>query len=539
MYRLIIADDESDVREGILQEIDWEKHGFEVAATAENGKEAYELVEKLVPDIVITDIKMPFMDGLSLSELIRQKYPATRIVILTGFDEFEFAQKAVKLRIDEYVLKPFSSQELINVLIKLKLQMDEEVAQRKNVQKLREHYNQSLPILKANFLTLLITRKIDENEILNKAGTFNIDLNAKGFIVSVVNIDGGAREQKPDGPGLLEDRDLALFAVLNVTGELIEKHRLGIVFIHNGDIVVLSLSEDCESDTAVSNTLTVLEEVRYCVEKYLGLSITVGVGTFCGGVSGISASFKDARLALDYRQVLGNNRVIYINDLESRCAKRPVFDELKEEALASTIKVGTADGVVRLVDTLFNELSEGDVSYKDYQIYLMEITMSILKTAKDAGIEFSRVMDADLNLFTDIYRFDSLQAAKDWILGICARITDIIARDRQGNFQQLVKSAKDFIRNHFHESDMTINKVCKYLHISPGYFSTVFKRETKMTFLNYLVQLRMETARELLRMTELKSFEIAEKVGFSDANYFSNSFKKYTGVSPSEFRNRK
>ena len=127
-------------------------YGFEVIGITDNGKEAYDIVDKLLPDIVITDIKMPFMDGLTLSELIKQKYPATRIIILTGFEEFEFAQKAVKLHIDEYVLKPFSCQELINVLVKIKLQMDDEIAQKKNIQKLREHYNKSLPILKANFL---------------------------------------------------------------------------------------------------------------------------------------------------------------------------------------------------------------------------------------------------------------------------------------------------------------------------------------------------------------------------------------------------
>jgi two-component system, response regulator YesN len=529
MYKLVLVDDECDVREGILQEIDWQMYGFEVIGIAENGKEAYDIVDKLVPDVVITDIKMPFMDGLVLSELIKQKYPATRIIILTGFDEFEFAQKAIKLHIDEYVLKPFSSQELINVLIKIKSQIDDETAQKKNIEKLREHYNKSLPILKANFLTLLITRKLNESEIFSKSNSFNINLNAKGFIVSVINLDKNTGDN-------FADKDLSLFAVLNIAEEIIEKYCLGIVFIHNGDIVILSVSQENESDTVINNTLTTLEEIRYCVEKYLKSTITIGVGAFCSDVSEINYSYKDAIMALDYKMILGNNRIIFINDLESRSTKITVFDELKEEALTSSIKVGTVAIVTRIIDTLFNELKEANVSYKEYQIYLMEILTSVLRIAKDSDIDLNNIMDANFNLFAEICRFDNIQEARNWTLGICTKIMDIISSNRQDNCRHLVKMAKDYTRDHFHDCDITINKICKYLHISPGYFSMIFKKEEKITYLNYLVHMRMEAAKELLRTTELKSFEIAERVGFSDANYFSNSFKKNFGISPSEYR---
>lgn len=550
MYKLILVDDESDVREGILQEIDWGLYGFEVTGIAENGKEAYDLVDKLVPDIVITDIKMPFLDGLTLSEMIKQKYPATRIIILTGFDEFEFAQKAVKLHIDEYVLKPFSSQELVNALLKIKLQMDEEVALKNNILRLRQHYINSLPILKANFLTLLVTSKLSDNEILDKSNNLNINLNAKGFIASVISIDkpscsnsteplNSQADQNPDALNLLEDKDLTLFAVLNIVEELAEKSDMGIVFIHNGNIVILSRSDEKENEAAISNTLTILEEIRYSIERYLMLTVTIGVGNVCSTVSGISYSYKDAELALDYKVILGNNRIIFINDLESRSAKKAVFDELKEEALTCCIKVGTVVKATEIIDAFFNELIESNASYKEYQIYLMEILISVHKIAKDSDIDLNCIMDTNSNLFSDIYRFDNLQDARNWILGICTRLMNIIAGNRQDNFRQLIRSAKDFTRDHFHESDITINKLCKHLHISPGYFSTIFKKETKMTYLAYLVQLRMETAKELLRMTGLKSFEIAERVGFSDANYFSNSFKKYIGISPSEYRNKK
>jgi two-component system response regulator YesN len=550
VYKLVLVDDENDVREGILQEIEWEAIGFEVVGTAENGKEAYDLMERLAPDIVVTDIKMPFMDGLVLSELVRQKYPAIRIIILTGFDEFEFAQKAIRLRVDEYVLKPFSSQELVQVLVRIRQRMDEEAAEKRDIMKLRELYNESLPVLKANFLTLLITKKLEEGEILDKSDKLGINLCKKGFLVSMLRLDlprfnsseeqaAGGQEEGKEADNLVGDGDLALFAVLNITGELVEKHGLGIVFIHNGDIVVISLSEEEESDAVIARTLDVLEEIRYSVEKYLGLTVTAGVGTFGNSVAGISNSYKDAGLALDYKFLLGNNRIILISDLEARGAKKAVFDELKEETLACCIKVGAFSKVTKLIDAVFNDLAEAGASFKECQVYLMEIMTSVLKIAKDSDIDINCIIDDTFNLFPEICRFNNLQEARNWTLGICTKVMEIIAGNRQDNCRQIVSNAREFTRTHFHESDLTINKVCGHLHISPGYFSTIFKRETKSTYLAYLVQLRMDTAKELLRMTELKSFEIAERVGFSDANYFSNSFKKYTGLSPSEFRNRK
>lgn len=206
MYKLILVDDEEDVREGVSQEIDWHEYGFEVLAKAENGKEAFDLVERLRPDVVVTDIKMPFMDGLQLAEAIRRQFPATRIIILTGFDEFEYAQKAVKLHIDEYVLKPFSAVELIDVLIKVKNRMDEEAAHRENNQLLRESYRKSLPVLREVFLSSLLTRQLPREDTLAKAAEYGVQLHGSEFLISVMCLD----QKKKD------EQQILLFAVKNI-----------------------------------------------------------------------------------------------------------------------------------------------------------------------------------------------------------------------------------------------------------------------------------------------------------------------------------
>ncbi|WP_201319293.1 response regulator [Paenibacillus sp. EPM92] len=541
MYKLILAEDEEDVREGIVQEIDWARYGFEVADTAENGKDAMELIERWVPDVVVTDIKMPFMDGLQLSEWIRERYPTTKVIILTGFDEFEYAQKAIKLQIDEYVLKPFSAQELIDVLVKIKEQIDEETERKKNMLTLQEHYRQSLPVLREVFLSSLVTRKLPRRQIEEKCRNYQIELDGDAYVVSVISLDKPGEEEPGAGQSaeslrFSNDMELKAFAALNVTEEIADKHNLGLVFLHNGQLVAITIHRDEANEPAIKKTLTIMEEVRQSIEKYLKFTVSIGIGTVCRDVTDLSYSHQDAELALDYRLILGGNRLISIDDVETRFVEKLRFDELKEHALIRCLKVGTTQEMQETVDSLFEGIVDLQVSVKDYQIYLMEILTAILKAAKDARADLDAIFGADFMPLAELHRFAELQEAKSWVVGLCTRLMQAIASDRQCTYKSLVDQAKEYTLNHFHESDISINKVCGHLHISAGYFSSIFKKEAKMTFGAYLMHIRMEAAKELLRTTDLKAFEIAEKVGYTEPNYFSFSFRKHVGVSPKEYR---
>ncbi|ULL13944.1 response regulator [Paenibacillus sp. H1-7] len=543
MYRLLLVEDEEEVRESVIHEIDWAGCGFEVVDTAENGKEAAELFEKWMPDVVVTDIRMPFMDGLQLSEWIRSKYPTTRIIILTGFDEFEYAQKAVKMHIDEYVLKPFSSQELINALVKVKRLIDEETSRRENVQTLQEHYRQSLPVLREVFLGSLINRKLPKAEIEEKSLNYNIRLLGEGYVVSVLSMDNPEAGEQALARGMSQslkyskDNELKLFAVLNISEEIVNKYGLGIVFIHGGNLVLLTVADHEDRETIMKCTLTVLEEIRQSIEKYLKLSVTTGVGTVTADIANVSYSYKDAVLALDYRLILGNNRIICIDDVEQRMLEKLRFDELKEHALIRCIKVGTLQEMKELVDDLFHGIADTPVSFKDYQIYLLEMLTAILKAAKDSNVDLDTALGSAFHPFAEIHKLTNPQEAKQWIADLCTRMMTRIVTERQSSYKSLIDKAKEYVQGHYQESDISIQKVCGHLHISAGYFSGIFKKETKMTFVNYLMHIRMEAAKELLRTTDMKTFEIAEKVGYAEPNYFSFSFRKHVGVSPKEYKN--
>ncbi|QSF43134.1 response regulator [Paenibacillus tianjinensis] len=544
MYKLILAEDEEDVREGIIAQIDWAKYGFEVVDSAENGREATEAIDRLLPDVVVTDIQMPFMNGLQLAEWIRSRHPNTKIIILTGYDEFEYAQKAIKLQIDEYILKPFSSQELIDVLLKVKATIEAEIADKENVYVLSEHYRKSLPVLREQFLSSLVSRRLPLQEITDKSAEYGINLDGKQFQASVISIDyiraGQSREAAAGRPVSLRDtgdHNLQLFAILNIAEEICQKHGTGRVFIHRDEVVLLSVSKEPDETEITGHTFAILEEIRQNVQHFLKLTVTAGAGTVCQSASMLFNSFSDAMQALDYRLILGNNRVIWIEDVESRSNQMLVFDELTRQSLIRTIKLGTVQELKEVMDELFGGLDTAHVSTQDYQIFLLEIITSILRVAKESGSETANFIVPNMATLTDMNKFNNMGEAKQWIINVCTGLMDSIASGRQSSYKQLIDQAKEYIRSHYEESDISIGRVCQHLHISTGYFSSIFKKEMKMTFVSYLLQIRLEAAKELLRSTELKAFEIAEKIGFADPNYFSFCFRKKYGQSPKEYKN--
>lgn len=550
MYTVLVAEDEFEVREAIVSGTDWAGLGFQVTDSAENGQEAWELFAKGVPDLLLTDIRMPFMDGLQLAERVKRQYPGTRVVILSGYDEFEYAQRALKLSVDEYVLKPFSSGDLANVLVKVRTVLDEEAAEKRDMEQLREHYRRSLPVLRENFLATLMMRPLKRKELEEKSALYDIQLTGVSFQVAVVSLDAaGPREQGQTGAVLggeprreqapstiSEDQELLLFASLNIAEEIVESRNLGRVFLHQGQVVLLTIAQQGDLQAVSAATMAAAEEIRQAIERYLKQTVTIGIGVVIQEPAGLSYSYKDAVLALDYRVILGGNRVISIADVEQRHVEKVRFDELKEQSLVRCLKTGTAEELKEIVEGLFQGLAEAPVSVKEYQLYLMEIVTAVLRAAKDADADLDDLFGDNMATLAELYRFRTLAEAKAWLLGICTRLMGSIAVVRQSAFHNLVEEAIAYTRTNFGDSELSINKVCGRLHISAGYFSSIFKKETKLTFIAYLQHIRMEAAKELLRTTDLRALEIAEKVGYAEPNYFSFSFKKHVGMSPKEYR---
>jgi len=463
-----------------------------------------------------------------------------KTVVLTGFDDFKFAQQAIRFGVLDYILKPVLPKDIEELMEKLKSQLDSDTEKKENITKLREHYNESLPIIRDKFLTLMITGNSDEKEMKDKINFFNLRLNGSSYVVAAGSVENSTKEER-----IFDDSDTELMrlAVINIAREIADKHSMGEVFFHNNEFVMIfSLSETIDAnmdnnETIFKKVYSVLEEIRQNVEKFLKLIITIGIGSRFNSLTNLNASYKSALSALEYKLVIGDNRIIFIEDLEPKRKEIVGFNENKERLLVTAIKFGREKEVSQVVEQLFTELQGTKAAFKDYQLYFVEIVAAISKVCRDFEIDTSEILGISTNLYVEILEFNTFNEIRVWVEGICIKLMNFISSSRKNTTQLLLKKAQDYILQNYSDDEISIQKVSNYLHISSSYLSMIFKKEADQTFLKYLVKVRLDAAIELLNQT-FKIAEIAERIGYPDINYFSYFFKKNYGMSPREYRNK-
>ncbi|HHX59542.1 MAG TPA: response regulator [Epulopiscium sp.] len=536
-YKIILVDDEEEIRQGMIKKINWEELGFVVVGEAENGIEALDIIDKTSPDIVITDIRMPFMDGIKLAENIKYRFPTTKVVIISGFDEFEYAQTAMGLGVLRYILKPINSIEMSSLLNEIKVSLDEERHSKNDIQTLKHNYKKSLPILKERFLNHWIEDYVEINTIKENIETFELSALTSQLAVAVLRPDDILK--KDTDIALIKNKALLHVAIFNICEEIVKENKLGVIFMRTNEIVILMSLEETEAPKTSNRILLGLEQIRTTVEKYLNITITIGVGNECQDLSILYKSYASALSALDYTVMLGNNKIIYIEDIEPSMSQELKLDEVDERALLMAIKLGTPEDIKEIIDTLIDRIDGMQVYLKDYQLYIIDILSIILNFVTSMKLDWDLVWDKKDNFLLEINKLKTKEKINAWLFDICIKISNELVQTRNHNKNDLIEKAKDHIQHNYSDEDLNAEKLCDMLHISTNYFSALFKKETGLTFTTYLTKTRIDQAKKLLRNTDLKTFDIGNQVGYSQGHYFSYVFKKNTGISPTEYRNGK
>lgn len=530
LYKVLIVDDEEEIRLGIIKKIDWEKYGFTIVGDAENGKDAIEKFERLQPDIIMTDIKMPFMDGLELGEYVSKKSPSTKIIIFSGSDDLEYAHKAIKLNVVEYVLKPINSIELIEVLKKLKLIIDEEYNEKNNIEKLNRYYIESLPIMKEKFFVGTIEGRIKGSDWVQAGKKVGVEFKFPYFAVGVLYSDRFIENSEN------KEKDFVDISIKQIVDETIDNYFNGISLIYSGKVIIIA---NLENEDNITNLVNGLNEVCKSCEKVLEQKVSAGIGQIVKEYEDIRFSYKMARNALHYRMVLGTGKAIYIEDVEPDNSVQLQFDENDERELLNVIKLKSGKDIEDSINSLFYRIEKLLLPFNKYKIYFIEITTSLLKIVQAYNISMDEVFGEGFNCYSHLDKFDSIEQAKTWFIEKSISINNLIKRERIDSSKLLVEKAKEYIKQNYSNSELSVEVICSQLHVSSTYFSTLFKKGTGSSFINYLTSVRLDEAVNLLNTTDYKSYMIAERVGYPEANYFSYVFKKKFGVSPSKYRSVK
>lgn len=531
-YTVLVVDDEEEIREGIIRKIEWERYGFQIVGSAGNGSDALEIAENLQPDVVMTDVMMPFMDGLELGERIIRINPEVKLLVFSGADEFEYAQKALRIQAVEYILKPIDARELGETLTKIKETLDKEYEAKRNLETLREHYMESIPVIREQTMVALIEGRIAREQLVKKSGIAQLDLEAWGYTVGLLELEPNQRKETKD---MFPNHDEMLIPVTlkQIADEILPAYAKVTTFYYDdmvGAVVNLYQEED------ILRVIEGMDHVCKTMQKVYNVTVTGGIGTACKSAAELRYARKEAQTALSYRVAFGSGQAIYLGDVEPKRTSVLQFQGSDETELMDAIKVGNEDEIEKKVKGIFEKIRGQMLSNSQLEVYFIEVKIAFMRLLQYYEIETGRFDEIDSVHVTD--EIHSINEAEKWLSQKSLEVSRVIEETRKNSRSMITMRAKEYMLENYSDEELTVEKVSNILHVSPNYFSTLFKKEMQVSFISYLTEIRMKKAVEFLDMTDDKSYIIAEKVGYSDPNYFSHVFKKYFGVSPQKYRKR-
>lgn len=525
-YKVLLVDDEAEVIDVIKSRINWEELGYEVIGSAQNGVRAFELAESFLPDVVITDIKMPYMDGLELSKKLKDEYPNIRIIIFTGFDEFEYAKEAIHLEIEEYMLKPVNKEELSKLLIELKHNLDQEKAEKLNVQKLEKYYMESLPLLQINFFVSLIEGRIRQADLSRYMSDYRINLNSTYYCSVVLHTSENSSSENMS-PLLLA------MSVQHEAVERIQSEWKGECFTYLGNTVFII---ELDSEEAIIKLTDDCDKFCRWADRALSAVVTAGIGRPCNNLINVNSSYDGAREAVSHRVIYGTGRAIYIGEISP---KEHEFTNATDNAeihdLFKAISIGVDEAISKAVNSEMQYIKNKACTLNQHNLITMEMVGAFYRFCSNNSIDFNEFCDNLKDPYRDVPQMD-INRLSDWVLEVSLKISRSLKSVRNKSNRNLIIEAQNIVRNRYQDPELSLDYVCSALNVSNSYFSSIFKKEVGKSFVTYLTDYRMEKAIHLIVETNEKSYEIAEHVGYLDANYFSYVFKKSVGMSPSKYR---
>lgn len=521
MFKVLIVDDEKLERVLISKSVDWEANGLEVIGEAGNGEEALEFFKINEPDLIITDINMPFMDGVTLAEEIRKRSRDCHIIMLTGYREFEYARKAVILGVDEFLVKPINTAEVTKAVIASRGKIESERGEQKQIQTLQQEAENTRILLRDTFLQRLLEKRVEKEEAIHKLQMFRLTC----LLDECVCVNLSLRTDEQDDVDKKGYYDQMLeWAVLNTSAR--------VSFMHYLNNLILFFSG--ETQEAVRDQLNQIFRQFQCES---GLIIDAGISKPETGVEGIAEAYRQTEKAIATGMILGGNRCIRYDEYETikNRQKNSMDMNWKDFDLAMVSGVSSrAEGCIEHYYRLVLEDQE--------QIDPDYIKIMALEMVSHAATVLSKYGKNILDVVGEKSYYEqlsSIETAADMRLFLKNIVNQIMQYTEGLHVKKgtaLITNVQKYIHNNLSNPELSLRLIAKELYVNESYLSRVFKQEKQESLIEYITRNRIEKSLQLMDATDMKAYEIAEAVGIKDAHYFSICFKKYLGVTIKEYK---
>lgn len=533
MLKVFLVEDEFVVREGIKNNVDWKSHGYDFCGEASDGELAFPMIQRLKPDIVITDIRMPFMDGLALSRLIKKEMPWIEIIIISGYEEFEYAKEGIKIGIAQYLLKPVNGEELLKEVDIVA----EKIIEKQKESKIREKY---LKEMEENFLKerkdlfqYLVTGSKSAAELLEMADKLNIDLSSMWYNIVLMVTKSNHHAQNEYSNSLVE--------IEEKLKEIDDDHIL--IFDRNleGKAFLFKADSKEELETIQKDYLT---KVVNILKDYENVRYFGGIGLPVNRLRELPVSFESASHAFAHRYLVSESLILNGEEMRQReYLKKEEFDlsnvnpkQIDRNKIKEFLKVGDKEEVIYFVEEFFRDLGSSVMKSNMFRQY---ITMDVYFCVVDflEGLQIQREEIEPFDITSGILQ--TQESAMEYVTCIVKKALELREKTASNRYGDVVDEVMRYIEENYADEELSLNVLASHVNFSPNHLSMIFSQQTGQTFIKYLTDFRMNKAKELLRCTGKKSSVISMEVGYKDPHYFSYLFKKTQGMTPTQYRGGK
>ncbi|MCY9659876.1 response regulator [Paenibacillus chondroitinus] len=529
MKKVMLVDDEILIRETVRECIQWEQEGFIYCGDAPDGEMALTLIEQLRPDIIITDIMMPFMNGLELSAIVRERYPEVKIIILTGHEDFGYARTALRMGVHDYCLKPIHALDLIQLLRNASEMIDKEREIKASIDKLRQSELEKIEVSREKLLNDLCSGFVTTIEAIQLGATLSLDLQARYYVVVISDVR--SLEDKP-----IADTGVASQVEHNLIGQFqkaLESKELLQFKRSRTEICWLIKGETLEQ---IQYELGVFKEILNMINEQTpaaSVSIAVGIGSVQERLMNIHISFLEAVEDMHWRRLSSQNRITLWESI-SGSMEQYVF--LDRAWFVNFLKMGSPSQLSSFLEEYASALAGVDWISSPIGYYILnDLTLEVFRSAKDMYRHWDAPEDTLQQLQQILKTVRSMEDAIQYLTSLTNQFWSWRSQtnDRYGD---MLRSVKEYIHANYNNDTFSLQDAAEHVKVSSSHLSKVFSQETGRTFIEYLTHYRIYKAMELFKTTSYKSFEIAFLVGYNDSHYFSTLFKRITGMTTKEFK---
>lgn len=532
--KVFLVEDEVIIRSGVKKSINWEQEGYEFVGEASDGELAYPMILKEKPDILITDIRMPFMDGLELSRLVKKELPDIKILILSGYDEFEYAKKAIKIGVTEYLLKPISAAKLTEVLNAVAETIRQENEEKNLLETYFAEMRENTERDKMRLFEKLLMGDLSMGEILEAGERFGMNLGASCYKIVLFKILANLEnhvyaEQMVDACSSVEQ------AASMMEG----------VYVFQRGVEGWAFLLTAQDEKSMEESAKILyQNLKQAMKNYTQLEYFGGIGSAVPRIRSLKQSFREADRAFAARFVEEANEIISQKEFE----KSQMEEGLKmqgvvqigksREMLQKFLSNGTREEVKAFSDAYISRIEEENIrSTMVRQYVVIDVCIVILSFCERIS-SANRLQEEAEELQKMMQKIHSLSEIKKYVVRLLNEAIELRDAESGRRYSDLIAAAKKEIENHYMTEEISLNTVAISVGMSPSYFSSIFSKEAGKTFVEYLTEVRIEKAKEFLMCSSMKTSEIGYEVGYKDPHYFSYIFKKVQGCSPKEYRAR-